>query len=160
MLLLSRLVPIVLRHLDAYTEIAEGDTQDAISALARRATFSCGTAIAAQLPEGNPKGSALMRARACAAILVACVIHSGDGGSDIMDEVVLAGVQFDPRADRGFAARGFMQRAVWVDDASHLAAGPAGICIENFETRADCARSVAEIDGSDPCGRSSRRIAF
>ncbi len=37
---LSRLVPIALRHLDAYTEIAEKDMQDALSALARRATLA------------------------------------------------------------------------------------------------------------------------
>jgi uncharacterized membrane protein YqjE len=36
----SRLVPLVLRHLDAYTEIAEKDAQDALSALARRAALA------------------------------------------------------------------------------------------------------------------------
>jgi protein-S-isoprenylcysteine O-methyltransferase Ste14 len=36
----SRLVPLVLRHLDAYTEIAEKDAQDALSAMARRAALA------------------------------------------------------------------------------------------------------------------------
>jgi uncharacterized membrane protein YqjE len=44
----SRLVPLVLRHLDAYTEIAERDAQDALSALARRTVLAM-TAFAAAL---------------------------------------------------------------------------------------------------------------
>jgi hypothetical protein len=44
----SRLVPLVLRHLDAYIEIAERDAQDALSALARRAVLAM-TAFAAAL---------------------------------------------------------------------------------------------------------------
>lgn len=37
---LSRLVPVALRHLDAYKEIAEKDTQEAVAALASRATLA------------------------------------------------------------------------------------------------------------------------
>ena len=40
MLSLSRLVPVALRHLDAYKDIAEKDAQDAITALAGRVTVA------------------------------------------------------------------------------------------------------------------------
>lgn len=40
MLSLSRLVPVALRHLDAYKDIAEKEAQDAITALAGRATVA------------------------------------------------------------------------------------------------------------------------
>ena len=40
MLSLSRLVPVALRHLDAYRDIAEKDAQDAITALVGRVTMA------------------------------------------------------------------------------------------------------------------------
>lgn len=107
-----------------------------------------------------------MTARTCAAILLACVIHCGDGGSrwtsgsDAVDKTIQAGVQVEPHADRTLAVRRLVQRAVWVDDTSDLAARPAGVCIETFDVCTDCARSVAVIDGLEGCARARDLIAF
>lgn len=106
-----------------------------------------------------------MKARTCAVILLASVIHCGDGGSrwtsgsDAADETILAGVQVEPRADRASAVRRLMQRAVWVDDASNPAARPAGVCIETIDVCTDCARSVVS-DGLERCARPRQLIAF
>lgn len=107
-----------------------------------------------------------MTARTCAAILLACVILCGDGGSrwtsgsDAVDETILAGVQLEPRADRASAVRRLVQRAVWVDDTINPAARPAGVCIETFDVCTDCARSVAVIDGLERCAHTRQLIAF
>jgi hypothetical protein len=106
-----------------------------------------------------------MRARACIAILVACVIHSADGdsrwtGGNNAVEAVPAGIQYGPRAARAFAARRFVQHAVWVDEGSNIATRLAGICAEISAVCADCARNGAAIETLDPCARANRRIAF
>jgi len=106
-----------------------------------------------------------MRARACIAILVACVIQSGDGGSRWTGgynavEAVPAGVQYGPRADHLFAARRFVRRAVWVDAGSNVATPPVSVCAEISAVCADCARPVTAIETLDPCARANRRIAF
>ncbi len=113
----------------------------------------------------KPARERKMRARSCIAILVACVIYSGDDGSRWSGgnnevEAVPAGIQYGPRAARTFAAPRFVQRAVWVDEGTNVASPPAGTCQEFFAVCADCARNVAAIESLDPCLRANRRIAF
>jgi uncharacterized membrane protein YqjE len=119
----SRLVPLVLRHLDAYTEIAEKDAQDALSALARRAVLAM-TAFAAALV------SVLM---ACIGIIAV----SWEGPHRVLVPVALATV---------FAA---VAAWIWFAARRHRAGNPtllAGVRAEIAKDRALLERALASLD--------------
>ena len=119
----SRLVPLALRHLDAYTEIAEKDAQDALSALARRVALTM-IAIAAALV------SVLM---ACIGIIAV----TWDGPHRVLVPVALAAV--------------FAAVAAWTWSAArwHRAGNPtllAGVRAEITKDRALIERALAPLD--------------
>ena len=119
----SRLVPLVLRHLDAYTEIAERDAQDALSALARRTVLAM-TAFAAALV------SVLM---ACIGIIAV----SWEGPHRVLVPVALAAVFAAVAAWTWFAAR------------RHRAGNPtllAGVRGEIAKDRALLERALVPLD--------------
>jgi uncharacterized membrane protein YqjE len=119
----SRLVPLVLRHLDAYAEIAEKDAQDALSALARRAVLAM-TAFAAALV------SVLM---ACIGIIAV----SWEGPHRVLVPVALATV---------FAA---VAAWIWFAARRHRAGNPtllAGVRAEIAKDRALLERALASLD--------------
>jgi hypothetical protein len=107
-----------------------------------------------------------MKARVCVAILVASVVHAGDGGSrstgssDYLDETTPAAVELTSHVDHAFAARRYVQRAVWVDGANNIVPRPGEICVETSAVCADCAAGIVALDPLDPCGRAGPRIAF
>jgi uncharacterized membrane protein YqjE len=119
----SRLVPLALRHLDAYTEIAERDAQDALSALARRAVLAM-VAFAAALV------SVLM---ACIGIIAV----SWDGPHRVLVPVALAAV---------FAA---VAAWIWFAARRHRAGNPtllAGVRAELAKDRALLERAFAPLE--------------
>jgi len=106
-----------------------------------------------------------MKARLWVAILASCVVHPGDVGpwpaaGGQLAETVPAIVQRAALVDDEFAARRFVQRAVWVNSAKDLAARPGGVCVETRAVCTDCAQSVTASDGLDRCDRPNARIAF
>lgn len=106
-----------------------------------------------------------MKARLCVAILASCVVHPGDvggwsAGGGQLAETVPASVQRASLVDDEFAARRFVQRAVWVNSAKDFAARPGGVCVEPLAVCTECAPSVTAIDGLDRCDRPNPRIAF
>lgn len=117
---LSRLVPLALRHLDAYTEIAEKDAQDALSALARRAALTM-----------------IAFAAALVSVLMACIGISAvtwDGPHRVLVPVALATV--------------FAAVAAWSRIAArrHRAGNPtllAGVRAEITKDRALLERAIA-----------------
>ena len=85
-----------------------------------------------------------MNARVCVAILLASAVHAGDGdrwstGSSDYLETTPAAVELTSHVDPEFAARRYVQRAVWVEDANNFAQRPAGSCVETSAVCADCA---------------------
>lgn len=119
----SRLVPLILRHLDAYTEIAEKDAQDALSALARRTTLAM-IAVAAALV------SVLM---ACIGIIAV----TWEGPHRVLAPVALAAV---------FAA---VAAWSWIAARRHRAGNPtllAGVRAEIVKDRALLERAIAPLD--------------
>ena len=119
----SRLVPLVLRHLDAYTEIAERDAQDALSALARRTVLAM-TAFAAALI------SVLM---ACIGIIAV----SWEGPHRVLVPVELAAV---------FAA---VAAWIWFAARRHRAGNSTllgGVRAEIAKDRALLERALASLD--------------
>jgi uncharacterized membrane protein YqjE len=119
----SRLVPLVLRHLDAYTEIAERDAQDALSALARRAVLAM-----------------IAFATALVSVLMACIgiiAVSWEGPHRGLVPVALAAVFAAVAAWTWFAAR------------RHRAGNPtllAGVRAEIAKDRALLERALVPLD--------------
>lgn len=105
-----------------------------------------------------------MKARLCVAILASCVVHIGDADSPAGDgqlaETVPTSVERASLVEDEFAARRFVQRAVWVNSAKDFAARPGGVCVETLAACTECAQSVTASDGLDGCDRPNPRIAF
>jgi uncharacterized membrane protein YqjE len=116
-------VPLALRHLDAYTEIAEKDAQDALSALARRAVLAM-----------------IAFAAALVSVLTACIgiiAVTWDGPYRVLVPVGLAAVFAAVAAWTGTAAR------------RYRAGNPtllAGVRAEIVKDRALIARAMAPRD--------------
>ena len=120
---LSRLVPFVLRHLDAYIEIAEKDAQDALSALARRAVLAM-----------------IAFAAALVSVLMACIgiiAVTWDGPHRVLVPVALAAV---------FAA---VAAWIWIAARRHRMGKPtllSGVKAEMVKDRALLERALAPLD--------------